>query len=219
MGAGISKAASRLARLMTSTSPPSSAPRPESAISPLMVMAPIPWRRPARSSSSPTPRPYRSAQACGARTPSVSVALSGSPATTFGRRMAASVSTSMPRTSRVKTRSLSPGAVETVSRRSATGATARTSGNARTACSARGEKPASSKARIRTSALPRRSTVAPRSACSDEAPVMMVAVTTATPSAIPMMASAVRRGRARSPRQAMLARRIGARDRARRDAG
>ena len=120
------------------------------------------------------------------------------------------MSGSIPMTSRVNTFSSSPGAVCTTRRRSETAAAAETSGMARNAWTVRGVKPVSANARSRTSAAPSRSAVALRNAASEAALVTMVAATTATPSATPITASAVRRGRASSPRHAIVARRIGA---------
>ena len=173
--------------------PPSSAASPVSSMRPTIRRPGIPSRRPEMRSVSPTPRPFRAAHDAGTSASVGESAESAMPSVRLGRRIVASTSGSMPSTRSVKTRSSSPGAVETVRRRSDTGAAATTPGCARIACTVRGPKPSSAKARRRTSARPRSEVVALSSACSEADPATIVPVTAATPSAMPMTARAVRR--------------------------
>ena len=204
---------------MTMTSPPSRAPRPVSSMRPTILRPGTPSRRPEIRSVSPTTRPLRAAHDAGTSASVGEFVESGMPSVRLGRRIAESISGSIPSTRSVKTRSSSPGAVETVRRRSETAAAATTPGCERIACTVRGPKPSSAKARRRTSALPRRAVVALSRACSEADPATIVLVTAATPSAIPARASAVRSRRASSPRQASVPRRIGPRVPARTAAG
>src|SRR5918992_2293790 len=207
MGVGTPKAASRASRPMTSTAPRSSAPKPVSPMSPTTRSAGASGRSPLRSSRSPSPMPLAPAHDA-ARTASVGLsAASPTPEARFGSRIAGSAAGSTPSTRSWNTRS---GSAATVSRRSLTGAPARTPGIPRRACTVRGVKPASSNARTRRSARPSSSATALRTAASAAFVAISVPATTATPSATPATVSAVRSGRARSPRQAIAARRIGA---------
>ena len=69
----------------------------------------------------------------------------------------------------------------------------------------RGVKPSVSKARTLSSAEPRSSCAARRTASVAAWPVMRLAAMTATPSATPINVSPVRSGRAAMPRQAIVA--------------
>ena len=98
----------------TSTSPRSSAANPVSAIRPMMRSGGMPSRRPSSRSSSPSSSPLRAAHEA-ATSASVGLSVeSGTPAMRRGSRTLASMSGSIPMTSRVKTCSSSPGAVWTM---------------------------------------------------------------------------------------------------------